>query len=156
MLSGCMYAEKIPEKHPRYKHWNNEIIAANRESNPVLHLMFPSPHSLLEWLPCFIPALLEAHTHFQHHTAQSDSRVPVVRHGGAGAHSQQLTWSSLDGVLQCAGWRTCGLKALLYTDWIPQQSVFTMEFGRVWSRYQRTLLITMMMFKLGKASTCAL
>lgn len=33
-------------------------------------------------------------------------------------------------------------------------SAFTMEFGRVGSRYQRTLLITMMMFKLGKI--CAL
>ncbi|KAM9744685.1 protein crumbs homolog 2b isoform 2-T2 [Menidia menidia] len=30
-----------------------------------------------------------------------------------------------------------------------------MEFGRVWSRYQRTLLITMMMFKLGLLCTAA-
>lgn len=31
-----------------------------------------------------------------------------------------------------------------------------MELGRAWSRYQRTVLITMMMFKLGKACTCVL
>lgn len=103
-------------------------------------------YSSLAWSP-------ERLTHTPKHTAQSDSRDPVVRHGGAGAHPQQLTWSSLDGELWCAGWRNCGLNVLLYTDWTAQQSNFTMEFGRVWSRYQRTLLITMMMFKLGKVST---
>lgn len=45
----------------------------------------------------------------------------MVRHGGAGAHPQQLAWSSLDG--EFAGWRSCGLTALFYTDWKPQQPV---------------------------------
>lgn len=104
------------------------------------------------WLCCLTPSLLGLlrHTHSYTHTYTNPKtlphrlplRVSVVQHGVAAVRYLQLTWSSLDGEPV----ESPHLFAL--TGDIS--SLFTMESGRVWSRYQRTVLITMMMFKLGR------
>lgn len=88
---------------------------------PSLTLCWGDYSALLQ--PSLVPRETHTHTHSKTIAHTLRPKVPAVRHGGAGAHSQQLTWSSLDGALQCSGWRTCGLTASFYSDWKPQRLV---------------------------------
>lgn len=163
----CVYWE-IPDKDV-----NIEITAANsvstsrlvhRETDTVwvqswtpAHVFRPSLSAgvitLLYFSPAWSPERL-AHTP-KHSLTHTQTQSP--------SGQAWRCWCSLSTAnLEQPGWSAavCWMENL-WTDSIIQlwletsAACFTMEFGRVWSRYQRTVLITMMMFKLGKASTCA-
>lgn len=124
-------------------------VRINNESNPWLQPLVFFPLFLLGWLRSLIPSLLGPlrHTHTHAHTQTpklshaASYSVSVVQHGAAAVVCLQLTWSSLDGE-PVAFHHPPALTG-------DTSSLVTMEPGRVWSRYQRTVLLTMMMFKLG-------
>lgn len=131
------------ERHERdtIKQWLNE-------SNPALRLMFFHPHSLLGRLLCFTPAQLGPQG--DSHTLQNTHSNPESQWSLSAANLEQPGWGAV------VSWMENLLTDNIILHWLDTSAAcFTMEFGRVWSRYQRTMLITMMMFKLGKASTCA-
>lgn len=71
----------------------------------------------------------------------SASQRPGSEFPQSGGELHRLGWSE-------PGWSIWGRAAAFSTDGTPLGS--TMDLGGLFLRYQRTLLITMMMFKLGK------
>lgn len=94
---------------------------------------------LLGWLPAFLQPCLVPHLR-PLSASQQRSGTEFLQSSG---YPHQLRWRA---TLHRTGWRICG--RAFSTD--GTQLGITMDLGRVWFRYQRTLLITMMMFKLGK------
>lgn len=89
----------------------------------------------------------------------------TLRHSHTNSQTHTRTYT-LSGpawrrLLRAANFGAAGAHILLNgvpVDWqhrmrLTLAACSTMEFGKVWSRYQRTLLITMMMFKLGELPT---
>lgn len=105
---------------------------------------FP-PDTRLEWLPYSSTAFTDSHTL----TQESDwpgMRMPQFT-------VFQLSWRSVGRELHAAFMESRGiLHITLWRNRLAGQRA-AMELGRVWSRFQRMLLITMMMFKLGKMWT---
>lgn len=123
----------------------NKWLPESTPVNPVRVFQPPLSAGVITLLCSSSVWSLEVHTRTR--------LLTLIRHGGAVAHCQLNSYQQrMVRKVRHAEWGTCGLTASHHTNWKSQQLQFAMEFGRVWFKYQKTVLITMMMFKLGKAA----